>query len=180
MTAKILHKHEDCMVDGKAYRDAMSEIASPVHLIATDGLAGLSGMTVTALASVSDAPPTLLVCVNRHSPSAQRFIDNGVFSVNSLGVADRLLADIFAGRTDEHFAEKFTHGAWTPGKTGAPLLASAVASLRMPVGRGEGRGDALCVFRRGRGCLPSHRGRQPALPPPRLRPEPGQPEGLTR
>ena len=129
MTAKILHKHEDCMVDGKAYRDAMSEIASPVHLIATDGLAGLSGMTVTALASVSDAPPTLLVCVNRHSPSAQRFIDNGVFSVNSLGVVDRPLADIFAGRTDEHFAEKFTHGAWTPGKTGAPLLASAVASF---------------------------------------------------
>ncbi len=129
MTAKILHKHEDCMVDGKAYRDAMSEIASPVHLIATDGLAGLSGMTVTALASVSDAPPTLLVCVNRHSPSAQQFIDNGVFSVNSLGVADRPLADIFAGRTDEHFAEKFTHGAWAPGKTGAPLLVSALATF---------------------------------------------------
>jgi flavin reductase (DIM6/NTAB) family NADH-FMN oxidoreductase RutF len=129
MTTKILHKDEGCMVDGKAYRDAMSEIASPVHLIATDGLAGLSGMTVTALASVSDAPPTLLVCVNRHSPSAQRFIDNGVFSVNSLGVADRLLADIFAGRTHEHFAEKFTHGAWAPGRSGAPLLASALATF---------------------------------------------------
>ncbi len=129
MTTKILHKDEGRMVDGKAYRDAMSEIASPVHLIATDGLAGLAGMTVTALASVSDAPPILLVCVNRHSPSAQRFIDNGVFSVNSLGVADRPLADIFAGRTHEHFAEKFTHGVWAPGKTGAPLLASALASF---------------------------------------------------
>jgi flavin reductase (DIM6/NTAB) family NADH-FMN oxidoreductase RutF len=129
MTTKILHKDEGCMVDGKPYRDAMSEIASPVHLIATDGLAGLSGMTVTALASVSDAPPTLLVCVNRHSPSTQKFIDNGVFSVNSLSVADRPLADIFAGRTHEHFAEKFTHGVWTRGKIGAPLLASAVATF---------------------------------------------------
>ncbi len=115
------------MLEPKAYRDAMSEIASPVHLIACDGPAGLAGMTVTALASVSDAPATLLVCVARHSPSAPRFIENGVFSVNTLSVADRPLAEIFAGRTHEHFDQKFTHGLWKPGKTGAPVLQSALA-----------------------------------------------------
>jgi len=129
MTAKILRKDEVCMVEAKAYRDAMSEIASPVHILATDGPAGLAGMTVTALASVSDSPATLLVCVNRHALSATRFLENGVFSVNALGVADRVLADIFAGRTNAHFAEKFAHGAWAPGKTGAPLLASALATF---------------------------------------------------
>jgi flavin reductase (DIM6/NTAB) family NADH-FMN oxidoreductase RutF len=117
------------MLDPKAYRDAMSEIASPVHLIASDGPAGLAGMTVTALASISDHPPTLLVCVNRNSPSASRFIKNGVFSVNSLGAEDRPLAEIFAGRTNEHFAEKFTHGVWRKGLTGAPLLGSALANF---------------------------------------------------
>jgi flavin reductase (DIM6/NTAB) family NADH-FMN oxidoreductase RutF len=122
----------DFMIDGKscdakAYRDAMSEIASPVHLIATDGVAGPAGMTVTALASISDHPATLLVCVNRHSPSTRRFIENGVFSVNALGFADLSLADIFAGRTDEQFEQKFTHGVWRPGKTGAPMLDSALA-----------------------------------------------------
>ncbi len=117
------------MLDPKAYRDAMSEIASPVHLIATDGPAGLAGMTVTALASVSDQPATLLVCVNRHSPSTPRFLENKVFSVNSLGVEDRALSDIFAGRTHEHFAEKFSHGAWRKGLTGAPLLVSALANF---------------------------------------------------
>ncbi len=115
------------MLEAKAYRDAMSEIASPVHLIATDGVAGLAGMTVTALASVSDHPATLLVCVNIHSPSTRRFIENGVFSVNSLGCDDLPLADIFAGRTDEHFEQKFKHGVWRKGKTGAPLLESALA-----------------------------------------------------
>lgn len=120
---------EVLMIDPKAYRDAMSEIASPVHLIATDGPAGLAGMTVTALASITDQPATLLVCVNRHSPSAPRFLENGVFSVNSLGVEDRLLAEIFAGRTNEHFAEKFTHGVWRKGRTGAPLLVSALANF---------------------------------------------------
>ncbi len=117
------------MLDPQAYRDAMSELASPVHLIATDGPAGLAGMTVTALASVTDQPATLLVCVNRKSPSAPRFLANKVFSVNSLGVEDQKLADIFAGRTHEHFAEKFTHGAWRDGATGAPLLIGALANF---------------------------------------------------
>jgi flavin reductase (DIM6/NTAB) family NADH-FMN oxidoreductase RutF len=117
------------MLDPKAYRDAMSEIASPVHIIATDGPAGIAGMTVTALASVTDQPATLLVCVNRSSPSARRFLENKVFSVNSLGVEDQKLADIFAGRTNEHFGEKFTHGAWRKGATGAPLLVDALANF---------------------------------------------------
>ena len=120
---------DESMIDPKAYRDAMSEIASPVHLIATDGPAGLAGMTVTALASVSDQPATLLVCVNRSSPSTPRFLENKVFSVNSLGAEDRLLADIFAGRTNEHFAEKFDHGVWMSGPTGSPLLESALANF---------------------------------------------------
>jgi flavin reductase (DIM6/NTAB) family NADH-FMN oxidoreductase RutF len=129
MTAKILDAEESSVLDPKAYRDAMSEIASPVHLIATDGVAGLAGMTVTALASISDQPPTLLVCVNRNSPSTRRFVENGVFSVSSLAHADFALADIFAGRTDEHFEQKFTHGEWRKGKTGSPLLQTALAQF---------------------------------------------------
>jgi flavin reductase (DIM6/NTAB) family NADH-FMN oxidoreductase RutF len=124
-----LFVEEVAMIDPKAYRDAMSEIASPVHIIATDGAAGLAGMTVTALASVTDHPATLLVCVNRHSPSTPRFLENAVFSVNSLGVEDMHLADIFAGRTNEHFAEKFGHGVWRKGRTGAPVLNSALANF---------------------------------------------------
>lgn len=129
MTATILRNDEVGMLDPKAYRDAMSEVASPVHIAATDGPAGIAGLTVIALASVSDQPPILLVCVNRASPSGQRFIGNGVFTVNTLGAADRTLADIFAGRTNEHFGDKFTHGVWAPGKTGAPLLQSALATF---------------------------------------------------
>jgi flavin reductase (DIM6/NTAB) family NADH-FMN oxidoreductase RutF len=123
------HFEGTLMVDPQAYRDAMSEIASPVHIIATDGSAGITGMTVTALASITDQPATLLVCVNRMSPSSPRFLENKVFSVNSLGVEDHKLADVFAGRTNEHFAEKFTHGAWRKGVTGAPLLVDALANF---------------------------------------------------
>lgn len=129
MTVETTLAKGETMLEPKAYRDAMSEIASPVHLIATDGVAGLAGMTVTALASISDQPPTLLVCVNRHSPSTARFLQNRVFSVNTLGADDQALADIFAGRTAEHFELKFTHGDWKKGVTGAPLLQSALAQF---------------------------------------------------
>ena len=53
-------------------------------MIATDGPAGRTGFTATAVTSVSDAPPTLLVCLNRASTSAPRFVANGVFCVNAL------------------------------------------------------------------------------------------------
>lgn len=129
MTVELTLAKGETMLEAKAYRDAMSEIASPVHLIATDGVAGVTGMTVTALASISDQPPTLLVCINRHSPSTPRFLQNGVFSINSLGADDRALADIFAGRTDEHFERKFAHGDWRKGVTGCPLLQSALAQF---------------------------------------------------
>lgn len=117
------------MIDPKSYRDAMSAIASPVHIVATDGEAGKAGLTVTALASITDTPATLLVCVNRGAPSAARFLANGWFSVSSLAGEDQALSDIFAGRTDEHFERKFVHGAWKSGAHGQPLLETALATF---------------------------------------------------
>ncbi len=112
---------------GAAFRQAMSRIAAPVYIVATDGPAGLAGLTATAVASVSDAPPILLVCVNRSLSSASRFIENGVFSVNALTGEDRALADHFAGQTGLRLEGRFDHGRWEKRLTGAPTLASALA-----------------------------------------------------
>ena len=50
------------------YRDAMARFAGAVHVITTDGRAGKRGTTVIAACSVSDIPPTVLVCLNRENP----------------------------------------------------------------------------------------------------------------
>ena len=50
-------------VEPQAYRDAMARFAGAVHVVTTDGPAGLRGATVIAACSVSDAPPMVLVCV---------------------------------------------------------------------------------------------------------------------
>ena len=52
-------------VEPKVFREAMSRLGAAVHVITTDGPSGKTGFTATAVCSVSDAPPTLLVCLNR-------------------------------------------------------------------------------------------------------------------
>jgi flavin reductase len=115
--------------DSAHFREAMSRIAATVHIVATDGPAGLSGMTATAVTSITLEPAMMLVCVNKSSSSTTRIIDNGVFCINTLGPAHEALADIFAGRTEQHLEERFASGEWTKLSTGSPALIGAVASF---------------------------------------------------
>jgi flavin reductase len=71
-------------VPAAVFRDAMSRLGAAVHVVTSDGPAGKIGFTATAVVSVSDQPPTLLVCLNRRSASAPVLSTNRVFCVNTL------------------------------------------------------------------------------------------------
>jgi len=116
-------------VDPKAFREAMSRLGAAVHVITTDGPSGRTGFTATAVVSVSDAPPTLLVCLNRGAISMPILRGNGVFCVNTLRAGDELIADTFAGRTKVTREARFDTGTWLTLATGSPALASAVVAL---------------------------------------------------
>lgn len=77
------------------FRDGMARLASAVHIITTDGPAGRYGFTATAVCSVSDAPPTLLVCVNQASSSLHALLSNGRLCVNTLASGQQLVAHAF-------------------------------------------------------------------------------------
>lgn len=49
------------MVDVTQFRNAMAMLGGAVSVITTDGPAGRFGFTASAVCSVTDAPPTLLV-----------------------------------------------------------------------------------------------------------------------
>ena len=51
--------------DKQTFRDAMACVGAAVNIITTDGPAGRAGFTASAVCSVTDSPPTLLVCLNR-------------------------------------------------------------------------------------------------------------------
>jgi flavin reductase len=114
-------------VEQKAFRDAMSRLGAAVHVITTDGPSGKTGFTATAVCSVSDAPPTLLICLNRTATSMPILRGNGVFCVNTLRAGDELVADTFAGRTKVAREARFDTGhRWSTLATGSPALMSAV------------------------------------------------------
>jgi flavin reductase (DIM6/NTAB) family NADH-FMN oxidoreductase RutF len=116
-------------VDVGSFRDAMSRLGAAVHVVTTDGPAGKTGFTATAVCSVSDQPATLLICLNRNATSLAAMRGNGVFCVNTLRAGEELIADTFAGRTKVAREERFASGQWTTLATGSPVLLSSVVAF---------------------------------------------------
>ncbi len=117
-------------VTSAEFRDAMARLGAAVNVVTTDGPAGRAGMTVSAVCSVTDDPPTLLVCLNRSSRGNAVFKANGVLCVNTLAAAEQGLSDAFAGRGALSNEARFALGRWTRLLTGAPVLEEAsVASF---------------------------------------------------
>ncbi|MEL6298875.1 MAG: flavin reductase family protein [Pseudomonadota bacterium] len=107
----------------------MRHQAGGVAVVATGDEGARAGLTATAVASVSDAPPTLLVCVNQSASAHATLVNVGTFSVNFLSRSQDRIADAFSGRTDHVGEHRFSIGAWTTLATGAPILTGAIASL---------------------------------------------------
>jgi flavin reductase len=112
-------------VEAAPFRDAMSRLGAAVHVITTAGPAGKAGVTATAACSVTDSPPTLLMCLNRKSAANPIVLENGVFCINTLGEGGAEIADIFAGRTGVQGVDRFNFGEWVTLATGCPVLAAS-------------------------------------------------------
>lgn len=113
-------------VSSEAFRAAMARLGAAVNIVTTDGPAGRQGCTASAVCSVTDSPPTLLVCLNRSSDSNAAIKRNGVLCVNVLAHHHDTLSSVFAGLLGhENPAERFAHGRWETLVTGAPVLADA-------------------------------------------------------
>ena len=116
-------------VDALLFREAMSRLGAAVHVVTTAGPGGRAGITATAVCSVSDNPPTLLLCLNRSNRSTPVFDENGVFCINTLGAEEENVADEFAGRTRCSMDDRFHSGEWITLSTGSPILRSAVMAF---------------------------------------------------
>ncbi len=111
------------------YRDAMAHYAGHVQVVTTASGGVLRGVTATACCSVSDDPPTVLACVNRHNDRNILFQESGNFAVNTLSSEQQPVADLFSGRTGVENDKRFDHAVWEYGISGAPILADTMASF---------------------------------------------------
>lgn len=134
-------------VTRQEFRDAMARLGAAVNIVTTDGPAGRGGMTVSAVCSVTDDPPTLLVCLNRGSPQNRMFKDNGVLCVNTLAPGQEGLSAIFAGRSaGANMAERFASASWGLMATGAPSLDGATVAFDCRIVEVVERGTHSVLF----------------------------------
>jgi flavin reductase len=109
------------------YRDAMAGLGAAVSIVTTDGPAGLAGFTASAVCSVTDEPPTLLVCMNRASSAYASVAGNKLVCVNVLSAQQEPLSRLFGGKVSA--TERFAAAVWSTLETGAPVLADCVVAF---------------------------------------------------
>jgi len=116
-------------VSSELFRDAMSYVASAVSVVTTDGASGCAGMTVSSMCSVSDDPPSVLVCLNRVSPVSEIVRTNGTMCVNVLRDNQDYVSAAFAGDYLDANVDLFVSGDWDRMATGAPAFTEALVNL---------------------------------------------------
>lgn len=114
--------------DRTDFREAMAQLPAGVNILTTDGPSGRCGITVSAVCSVTDQPPTVLVCVNQGSSTHDIFSDNRRVCVNVLGGHHEQLARHFSGATRVPMTERFAWDLWDPGEP-VPVLRDAVVNI---------------------------------------------------
>ena len=111
------------------FRCAMRQLTGGVSVV-TAGIGwDISGMTVTAVSSLSADPPSLIVSINREASSWPLVRRYGFFGVNIL-TADQIdIAERFTGKDGLKGAERFDGAHWTTRVSGVPLLTDALAAI---------------------------------------------------
>lgn len=150
-------------IDEAEFKRAMRCLTGHVCLITTgsDVTGPLAGMTATAVASVSAAPPMLLVCINRANASLAHVRAAGCFVVNVLARTEQELAQRFSRPIPSH--DKFLAGTWTRLATGAPALTSAMVCFDCSVERMIDIGTHAVIFGRVEGTAVNRDASAPLL-----------------
>ncbi|WP_040519297.1 flavin reductase [Gordonia aichiensis] len=113
----------------REFRAAMANLSAGVTIVTTDGRHGRAGTTVTAVCSVTDTPPMMVVCINKSATSHDAFVANDTIGINVLGHEQQSVALVFANATDIPRERRFDDPRWDLHTFGVPVLSGAAASL---------------------------------------------------
>lgn len=116
-------------VSADEFRAGMRRLASSVSVVTTTAGQERSGMTATAVMSLTAEPPQLGIAINRAASSFAAIRSSGCFAVNVLSIDHMAIASIFSGAHGTKGEARFAFGDWATAATGAPLLADAPASF---------------------------------------------------
>jgi flavin reductase (DIM6/NTAB) family NADH-FMN oxidoreductase RutF len=109
-----------------AFKDAMRRFATGVTVVTSLKDGEPRGVTVSAFASVSLEPPSVLICINREARSYLFISTSKIFCVNVLGAQQEDLARRFSGKLRE---KQFEGVDYFVDRTGAAVLKGSLAHL---------------------------------------------------
>lgn len=120
------------------FRHVLGHLAGGVSLVTAVGAEGEpSGLTATAVCSVSLDPPLLLACIDRASNTHLAIEASGCYAVNLLSADHEELAVRFAGNG----SDKFRGLTLDEAATGSPVVGEALGFLDCTVVRDVPAGD---------------------------------------
>jgi flavin reductase (DIM6/NTAB) family NADH-FMN oxidoreductase RutF len=135
-------------VSATEFREALSKAITPVTILATDGPNGRAGVTCSAVCSICDTPPTVLVCINRSSFANGVIKANGILTVNWLSAGQSELSQLFAGVGGLSMPERFAKSQWGTLASGAPYCKEAMMTLDCRVADAIEVGTHSLIFAR--------------------------------
>ena len=95
----------------KGLRLGMRRLATGVCVISTrDDTDSPYAMTASSVTSLSDEPPSLLVCVNKSAVIQPYLVKGQMMAVSILNATQQAISDRCAQKTT--MAERFSEGAW--------------------------------------------------------------------
>lgn len=127
-----------------AYRRALGGFGTGVVLVAAEDAAGRAhGLIVNSFTSVSLKPPIVLWCLANTCKVFDVYAQAPAFSLNFLSVEDEARARQFSNRGSDRILDP---GHLERMETGAPVLATALASFDCRVWKRETVGDHEVIY----------------------------------
>lgn len=111
------------------FKQGMRRLGGAVNIVTAADGAIWSGLTATAVTSLSAEPPRLLACINRQGVTFDTLSRGRSMGINVLGAEHQELAMRFAGMAGEAETDRFTDGGWFADTSGAPLLEGALVAF---------------------------------------------------
>jgi 3-hydroxy-9,10-secoandrosta-1,3,5(10)-triene-9,17-dione monooxygenase reductase component len=109
--------------DAATYRTVLGHFATGVVIVTTVDADEPVGMACNSFTSVSLEPPLVLFCAAKSSTTWPRIQGAGKWAANILDDDGEEVCRLFAQKG----AERFARIAYTPGRSGSPILEDALA-----------------------------------------------------
>lgn len=122
-----------CCVSPEQFRAGMRLLGASVSVITAADGADRSGLTATAVCSLSPEPPSLLVSVNRSSRTCEFIQRTGRLAVNLLAEHQAGISNCFSQSGADQDQFKLA-GTWTQHALGPPILSEAAAWFICEIG----------------------------------------------